>query len=276
MSIPFAEFKKLYPEALKQAGDCLSKTKLSILEEIALRFCHALEEHSLDLKQGKERVFLSDLLTKTTNELFALIGTLRYGAFLSSYHHTRSIFELYAALEHVYCVPSKVARKLEKYVEYKEIAKFLHYRDRKRLLSTGHISEKDFLDSCAISEKEFQDLAARVSNWNRIWKLKDQDPASIKNWHHPAAIENLFRSSESTKPFWQAYESICHITHLSPLSAGLTEGNLLIGFPRNNNGYDYKKINFPIVYCILASQAIAAFLQSTVQTGLMDGVLDLD
>jgi hypothetical protein len=75
--------------------------------------------------------------------MFALIGTLRYGAFLSSYHHTRSIFELYAALEHMYCVPTKRERRLEKYVEYKEIAKFLHYRDKKRLLSAGQITEKD-------------------------------------------------------------------------------------------------------------------------------------
>jgi hypothetical protein len=59
-----------------------------------------------------------------------------------------------------------------------------------------------------------------------------------------------------------------------PLSPSLTEGNLLIDFPRNKDGYDYKKINFPIVYCILTSQAIAAFLQSNVEAGLIDGVLD--
>lgn len=54
---PFPQFIKLYPEALKQVNACLGNSKLPILEEIALRFCYALENKSLDLKSGNERIF---------------------------------------------------------------------------------------------------------------------------------------------------------------------------------------------------------------------------
>jgi|CXWL01.1.fsa_nt_gi hypothetical protein len=121
MSPPFPQFIKLYPEALKEINACLGNSKLPILEEIALRFCYALENKSLDLKSGNERIFLSDLRTRTTSEMFAMIGTMRNGALIPAYHHTRSILELYSALEHIYCVPPKRDRKLEKYVEFKSV-----------------------------------------------------------------------------------------------------------------------------------------------------------
>ncbi len=73
MSSPFPQYIKLYPEALKLVNDCLGNSKLPILEEIALRFCHAIESKSLDLKSGNEHTFLSDLLTKATSEMFAII-----------------------------------------------------------------------------------------------------------------------------------------------------------------------------------------------------------
>ena len=69
------------------------------------------------------------------------------------------------------------------------------------------------------------------------------------------------------------YEYICHATHLSPLGLGLTTGHLLIGFPKNENRYNYK-INYPIIYSILTAQWIAAFLQATVKAGSIEGVLN--
>jgi Family of unknown function (DUF5677) len=274
MSPPFPQFIKLYPEALRQVNACLGNSKLSILEEIALRFCYALESKSLDLKTGNERIFLSDLLTKTTSEMFAMIGTMRNGALIPAYHHTRSILELYSALEHIYCVPTKRKRKLEKYVEFKSVAKYLHYRERKKLFAAGQISSQDFSESCPISQEEFSELQKCIPNWNRIWKLEQKDPDAIQHWHYPATIQGLFESSDFTKTCWATYENICHATHLSPLGLGLTAGLLLVGFPKNENGYDYKKINYPIIYSILTAQSIADFLQTTVKTGSIEGVLN--
>lgn len=77
-----------------------------------------------------------------------------------------------------------------------------------------------------------------------------------------------------TKMCWGTYGNICHATHLSPLGLGLSAGNLIIGFPKNENGYDYKKINYPIIYSILTAQFIAHFLQNTVKAGTIEGVLN--
>lgn len=85
MSSSFHQYIKLYPEALKLVNDCLGNSKLPILEEIALRFCYALENRSLDLKSGNERIFLSDLLTRSTSEMFAVIGVMRSGALIPAY-----------------------------------------------------------------------------------------------------------------------------------------------------------------------------------------------
>ncbi|MBP8116188.1 MAG: hypothetical protein KAY09_00525 [Nitrospira sp.] len=273
MPSPFPQFTRLYPEALKQVAACLSNSKLPILEEIALRFCYALENKTLDLKNGDERLFLSDLLSKTTSEMFAMIGTMRNGALIPAYHHTRSILELYSALEHIYCVPAKQERKLKKYIEFKNVAKYLHYRKRKHLLTDGQITSQDFSDSCPISKEEFDELQKCVPAWIRIWKLRQQGPEVIQYWHYPATIQGLFESSDSTKTFWTSYESICHATHLSPLGSGLTTGNLLIGFPKSENGYDYKKINYPIICSIVAARAITNFLHTTVTAGTIEGVL---
>lgn len=185
MSSPFPQYIKLYPEALKLVNDCLGNSKLPVLEEIALRFCHAIESKSLDLKSGNEHTFLSDLLTKATSEMFALIGVMRNGALIPAYHHTRSILELYSALEHIYCVLPKRERKLEKYVEFKSVARYLHYRERKRLFDAGQISTQDFSESCPVSQEEFSELQKCIPNWNRIWKLKQNDPVVISTGTTP-------------------------------------------------------------------------------------------
>jgi hypothetical protein len=267
--IPFSEYIAGYPKALSSFIECLHQSKLQILEQIALRFSHALEGKTLDLKAGNERAFLSDILVKTTTEMFAIIGVLRNGAFLPAYHHTRSIFELYAALEYVYSDPAKCERRLEKYVEYRNVARFLHYRDYKRQLSEGKNNGMD----CAVAEIEFNELKKREPEWKRIWKLKKLGPEVIEKWHHPATIKQLFEASEAIQNFWISYENACHVTHFSPLGIRLT-GLLLIGFPKSNNRYDYRKINMPIVYSILVAQAIVGFLHSSVKVGLIEGVLN--
>jgi hypothetical protein len=170
-------------------------------------------------------------------------------------------------------VPAKQERKLKKYVEFKNVAKYLHYRKMTHLLTAEQITRQDFLDSCPISKEEFDELQKCVPAWNHIWKLKHQDPEVIQYWHYPATIQGLFESSDITKTFWSSYENICHATHLSPLGIGLTAGHLLIGFPKSENGYDYKKINYPIIYSIVAAQAITDFLQTTVHAGTVEGVL---
>lgn len=273
MNTPYHEYAKGYPKAIASIAACLADSHLAKLEAIALRFAHALEENTLDLKQGNEREFLCDILVQATNEMFAMIGCLRNGALLPSYHHTRSVLELYASLEHVYCAPAKRERKLEKFVEYPNVSKYLHSHSWQQQLSKGEITNDQFIQGCAISQNEFNDLKKRLTKWQRIWKLKDADPDIVKNWHYPATIRGLFESTAMTNDFWTTYEIVSHATHLSPLGRRLRGGQYLIGFPADSSGYDYKMINWPIVYSILASQAIVSCLHETVRAGLIEGVL---
>ncbi len=277
MTKSFSEYAADYPRAMAIIADCLSRSYLPRLENIALRFSHALEEKILDLKAGNERVFLVAVLVKTVNEMLAVMGSLRNGALLSSYHHARSIHELFAALEHTYCAPSKRERKLEKFIEYPNVARYLHYLDWQRRLSGGEITEDEFKSGCKVSADAFHDLSKRLPEWKRIWKLKNADAKDIreiKNWHHPASIEGLFQSSEEAKRSWQIYEMICHATHLSPLGRNVTGGNYFIGFPRDGNGFDYGKINQPIAATILGAQKIAMCLHEKVNAGQIEGVHD--
>lgn len=274
MTKPYHEYAKDYPVALASIADCLSHSHLSRLENIVLRFAHAIEEKTLDLKDGNEREFLSAVLIKTTNEMFATVGSLRNGALLACHHHARSVLELFAALEHVYCNPSKRERKLEKFVEYPNVANYLHFRDWQRRLSKGEITKGQFVQGCKVSESEFQELGKRLPDWQRIWKLESTNPEVIQNWHYQATIEGLFESSAETKDLWDTYEILCHATHLSPLAKGVTGGHFLIGFPRDSSGFDYRKINRPIVGTILGAQRITIHLHEIVKAGLIEGVLD--
>ena len=169
MITPYHEYAKGYPNAIASIATCLAGSHLAKLEAIALRFAHALEENTLDLKQGNEREFLCDILVQATNEMFAMIGCLRNGALLPSYHHMRSVLELYASLEHVYCAPAKRERKLEKFVEYPNVSKYLHSHSWQQQLSKGEITNDQFIQGCAISQNEFNDLKKRLTEWQRIW-----------------------------------------------------------------------------------------------------------
>ncbi len=270
---PFEQYIADYPGVLLTLQTALLQSKLPILEDIACRFMYALELNVLDLKEGDERTFLTDVLVKVTTEMLATIGVLRHGTFIPAYHHTRSMFELYAALEYMYSVPTKKQRRLEKFIEYPNLGKFLHYRELKNELIGGRITDQEFAASCAISEAEFDEVSKRQPEWKRIWQLKSLDPGVVKNWHYPATLENLFQSSEITKNLWHSYENVCHVTHLSPLTRRLAPGNLLIGFPADTSGIVYSKVNMPIAYCIVVAQYIVVFLQS-VGAGTIQGVLD--
>jgi len=276
MTKQYFEYQKHYPAALAAIEDCLRRSHLSRLENVALRFSHALEEETLDLKDGNEREFLLSVLVKTVNEMFATIGSLRHGALISCYHHPRSVFELFAALEHIYCNPSKLQRKLEKFLEYPNVAKYLYFHDWQRRLSSGEVTEDQFAQECRVSETDFKELVKRLPKWQRIWKLKgnNPDPEVIRNWHYPATIEGLFQSSEETKGLWEDYEMLCHATHLSPLGDRVVGGNFLIGFPQDGRDFDYLKINRPIDYTILGAQRITICLYQKVNAGLIEGVLD--
>jgi hypothetical protein len=70
MSEQYLHYIKSYPAALAEIADCLSRSSLPYLENIALRFSYALEEKVLDLKSGNEQAFLTAVLVKVTNEMF--------------------------------------------------------------------------------------------------------------------------------------------------------------------------------------------------------------
>jgi len=274
MPVLYLDYAKGYPAALATIADRLTRTYLPDLENIALRFSYALEENILDLKSGNEQTFLTAVLVKVTNEMFGEIGALRNGALLASYHHARAALELFASLEHVYCTSSKKGRKLEKFIEYPNVSKYLHFQEWQTYLSEGKITHEEFLNGCNVSENNFQELKSKIPNWQRIWKLQKSNPSSILNWHHPASIKGLFESSDKTKSLWETYEMLCHTTHLSPLGARVTGGHFLIGFPRNDKDFDNRRINQPIVGTILAAQCITICLQEKVKAGLIEGVLN--
>jgi hypothetical protein len=274
MTKPFLEYADVYTIALGTIADSLSHSNLPRLENIALRFGHAVEEKTLDLKDGKEREFLSAILIKTTNELFAAVGCLRNGALLACHHHARAVLELFAALEHVYRKPSKRERRLEKFVEHQNVMHYLHYQDWQERLANGRVTNSEFVQGCKVSESRFRDLEERLAEWQHIWKPEGSDPGLIRNWHYPATIEGLFQSSEETKQLLDGYKMLCHATHLSPLGPRVAGGHFLIGFPQDRHGFDYRKINQPIDYAIQGAQLITISLHDIVKTGLIEGVLD--
>jgi hypothetical protein len=268
VSKQYSEYIKDYPAALAVIADCLNHSHLPRLENIALRFSHALDEKTLDLKDGHEREFLIAVLVKTVNEMFAAIGSLQHGALLASYHHARSIFELFASLEHVYSKPSKQERRLEKFHEYPKVAKYLHCRERQRQLPPSTVSKEQFAQGCHVTESQ-------IEEWKRIWRLgSNDDLQKIRNWHHPATIENLFESSCETKEVFKDYVMVCHATHLSPLGNRVAGGHFLIGFPKREEGFNYVTINRPIDYTIIAAQRIAISLHGRVNASLIQGVLE--
>jgi hypothetical protein len=240
MATPFDEFTNAYPKALASFETCLKGSYLPQLEAIALRFAHAVEEETIDLREGNEREFLSAILARATSEMFAMIGAMRNGALLPSYHNARAILELFASIEHVYCNSSTKLRKLEKFVEYPKVAKYLHFQSCTQQLAAGEITEETFKKKCPLTEIEYQEIEKRFPDWQRIWNLDGADPKVVQHWHHSADITALFASSELTRECWNAYGMISHATHLSPLGKNITHNHCLIGFPLTAIGTSIK------------------------------------
>ena len=276
MTRKFTEYIEYYPEGLDKINECLRHSHLHYLENVALRFSHAIEEHVLDLKSGNENTFLIGILAKSVNEMFATIGSLRNGALNASFHHPRCLNELFATLEYVYSKSDKFKHRMEKYIEYPHFNMYKHFLYWKQKLAENKISEDEFGAGCKVSKKDFDNLKESWPKWQKLWKLKskDADFSKIQSWHFPASIKDLFHSTDRVKAVWETYEMICHATHFSPLGGRLAGGNALIGFPHSKNGFDYLHINKPIDLTILAAQNIAIILYEKIKAGLIEGVFE--
>jgi hypothetical protein len=75
----------------------LAESKLAGLEYLTLQLTDVIEQNGVPLPKGEPGNFIHKVVEKAVNETWGLIGCLRAGAYTSSFHHGRSIIELYAA-----------------------------------------------------------------------------------------------------------------------------------------------------------------------------------
>lgn len=273
----YSEYSTTYQQVEGVLSAALKQTDFHKLEEATVRFLHAIECGTIKFERDEAIDFLQALLAKAANEAVGLLGCLRAGALNAAYHHTRALWELLAAGDYIYADGTKKTRRLQKFNQYQFLNRYLHYKHCSAKLLTNEISADDFERECPITAAEFVELETRVQSWRKIWGLKSTDSIDkIRNWHHPAVIENLFDHSINAKSFKWLYTIVCHATHLSPLGSRLAGGLFIIGFPQKKGEIDVDRVNSVIHGGLLALQKFAVFLSETANVGHIEGIVEID
>ena len=107
---------------------CLSRTTLPKFEELTLRLMHALETKQLQATDELSEEFFNSMMCKLVNECLGFVGCLKNGADLAAYHHTRAVWELYAALNYALGDDSKREKRLRRFNQFHELQQFNHYQ----------------------------------------------------------------------------------------------------------------------------------------------------
>ena len=239
----------------------LGATLLEELECVTLQFMYSIESKRVTVGDDQSGKFLKLMLAKISQELWGLIGSLRYASFYSSYHHARSVLELYAGLSYVYNKPSKTSKRLRKFFEFEDVYKLNMFNSLEAELKAGKIDQAEFESAIPISVENAEKLREQVDGWVKLYRPKDGDLAKIKHWHESASVLTLFESTGAFEQLWHLYGFLSHGTHFSPFGYNLAGGYLLFGYPRTTEGIVVDAVDKPIKAALISVHLIDILLQ---------------
>lgn len=242
----------------------LQDSDLPTLHCFLLQLTFAADRRDDLFDESTEHRFVQEVLSKQISEVYGLIGCLERGAFVAAHHHARASIELAAGLSYVFSKPAKIEKRLRKYFEFDELARFNVYmslRDADRL---GVIQDAE-TDEGAEFAHRLEHWQGSVPEWVNLFGIKvdaDDDPEAlyeaqaealgrVRSWHHPANIENMLSGLGDVGNEKMIYGFMSHGTHLSPHTKYLA-GNTPIGLPLTEAGeIDFHLINRLVGVCLL-------------------------
>ena len=258
--ISFHEYLQDYSKAQDVTMRLLSQTTLPKFEELTLRLMHGLETKQLKSFDEQSEEFFNTMMCKLTNECLGFIGCLKAGADLAAYHHTRAVWELYAAMNYTLGDDSKRDIRLQRFNEFHSLQQHNHYLERSKQLSENKISKEEFDHTCHVSREKYEMLKQNVSKWSMLWDVKEEKLSTIKHWHG-RTIQAMFDTLDEDSNTSDMYGYFCHGTHLSPSGRRMTSGLRLIGFSRLPDGtFDLRSVENLVGNMILALQNVLLFL----------------
>jgi hypothetical protein len=227
-------YRDTYPTAMEHIRKHLAETQLDALEELCLRVMHLFETAQIEIPDTDEGRVFKLLAIKAVNDLLGFIGCCRAGTSWSAQHQLRALFEIYACTWHLVCKPESRAKRFARFTEYSD---FVRYQ---RLLQDAvRYAPDELARERMIPVAEEERLRPREAHWKGLY---GKDALKVQHWHSPATIRTLFEdlnlktSNDDAAPdWWQLYEMICHMTHVSPVGhkAVGARGLPLLGFPRD-------------------------------------------
>ena len=213
------------------------------MECVALQFMYKIDTNQIQVGDDREGRLLKLMLSKISNELWGLAGSLRYASYYSSFHHARSILESYATLAYIFSDSLKQEKRIRKFSEFEDVYKLNHYRECKEKLESGDIGKDEFNKRCQVSEEEVEELEEKEDEWIDLYDAPNGDISNVKNWYKPANITNLFHFTESPEYLREIYDSLSKGTHFTPFGYNLTGGFFLMGYPMEEDGISIDAID---------------------------------
>lgn len=190
--VSFLSYIHDYPRALEIVLQSLGQTSLPKFEELTIRLMHALESKQLQASDEDSQEFFNTMMCKLVNECLGFIGCLKAGTDLAAYHHTRAVWELYAALNYTLGDDKQRAKRLKRFNEFHALQQYIHYTETRQQLQDGTIDLQEFEQACNVSEDSFERLKQSVPEWAKLWDVKPDELSKIKHWHGKASIEAMF------------------------------------------------------------------------------------
>lgn len=200
---------KKYQHYLQKTNKDLEKTIVPHLLCVTHVGSKELEDNSSFFKQNNRRRFTGTLLASLLGECYAFIADIENGVLNPAYHHVRSAMELEITYNWVFYKENKIDKKIERYIEYRELRKFLEYE--KSIESDSFIPKMNFPQE-------------RISNWNEkkdywaeLFEVEKDKLAKINSWHPKTTYDTMLDIFPQGSKVKKAYDYLSHMTHLSPL-----------------------------------------------------------
>jgi hypothetical protein len=244
--------------------------EIRILEEEVIRLSIILEkEEHKRISDPLEEHFFLDVLTKIINDFYGYIGCLKVGAEGSSYHQMRGALESFIVF--MYGIgnesKSKVDTRLKQYREHQDVLRYIHYIDSQK--------NNDF---CTVSAQQFEELKLKVSDWEKLWKIKapKQKITDIRHWHYSSSIQTLFESVAKNNKYDHSlsYSHLCHGVHVSSVTQKITNGRKMVGFSKRSNGsFDMKNVRRNAMFMIMIFGQLTTELHKRYEVTLSEGLI---
>jgi hypothetical protein len=204
------------------------------METLAIKIAFLLENKIVAFPPGVVGDFLTHMAVKIANEVFGIIGCLRQGAYIASFHQARSLVEICAAVNFVFYEQTRTEQRVWMFFEYEKLSGYNFFSQLQKDYENGKVPQEEYEGMRALADELAVTTDAVKERWSEIYGIPVNKLHKVKNWHHGLTITDMIEKMKDHRIKVRLYRSLSKNTHSNPFAKNMTDGeHLVIGIPRD-------------------------------------------